>query len=107
MGLDRTSPQHAAQERDPPVPADNLPALQAFSDIAYLTWLESSTPQDTPPRNLRYFMSLTITNKKTQAVIHRALNNAYTALGPWPGFTFGRETPEFRALLGMCAAPTP
>lgn len=97
MALDVTSPASAAKERDPPVLDLQLPHLRSFSDICYLHWLKL---YGRPPTNLRYFLSLTITNEDTQAVIARALANVQKELGPWPGQVFDSKSDEFKALLG-------
>jgi hypothetical protein len=38
IGLNRESPRYAAKDRNPPVPAEMLPRLNQFSDVAWITW---------------------------------------------------------------------
>jgi hypothetical protein len=38
MSMNRKSPKYAASERSPPVPEDQMPALQQFSDVAWIIW---------------------------------------------------------------------
>jgi hypothetical protein len=38
VGLNRESPRYAAAERNPPVPDAQLPQLNQFSDVAWITW---------------------------------------------------------------------
>jgi hypothetical protein len=102
MGLDRTSPQYAAKARVPPLANDELPELQQFSDIAFLEW-QLATSENGHLKNLKYFVSVTISNHMTQRVIDRALMNAHKELEPWPGSVFDADTDKesFAAILGM------
>lgn len=97
--MDRLSPKHAAQKRNPPIPDSGLPPIQQFSDVAWLFWTTLGGNNNNN-RPIRYFMSITITNGETEAVIAKALNDNGLTLGPWPGHFFEWDTDEFKAILG-------
>lgn len=98
MGLNRLSPRYASTDCEPPVPSDQLPALQQFSDVAWLGW-DTMTEGD-EVTGLRYFLAAGIVNDDTKKVIHRALDEKGWKLSPWPGHTFERNWPETKALIG-------
>lgn len=101
MGLNRLSPKYAAEERRPPVPRDQLPALNQFSDIAWIGWDSIAQGGGHDITNLRYFMSVGISNAETKSVIRRALDAKGWELSPWPGHTFEQQWFEMRAIIGM------
>ncbi|KAF2635760.1 hypothetical protein P280DRAFT_511031 [Massarina eburnea CBS 473.64] len=100
LAMDRHSPKNAAKDRRPPIPVTGLPELNQFSDIAWLFWMYSTTNAQTDMTKIRYFFSLSITNKETQAVIHRAVQPESPTIKSWPGHTFDWDTMAFRAILG-------
>ncbi|KAL1600767.1 hypothetical protein SLS60_007155 [Paraconiothyrium brasiliense] len=95
MAMDRISPASAAKKRSPPVSDDQLPDVHAFSDIGYLNY-KNILGKD--PKNMKYMMSVMITNDKTASIIAKALGGG--ELGPWPGKSFNWRSKEFKALLG-------
>ncbi|KAF1837699.1 hypothetical protein BDW02DRAFT_518517 [Decorospora gaudefroyi] len=97
MGMNRQSPRYAKDERTPPVARDQLPGLSQFSDVAWIIWEGVVKANRGDVKKLRYFVSLSIVNKETKAVILRALN---ARPGLYPGVTFDRQSPEMGALLG-------
>jgi hypothetical protein len=103
IGLNRESPKWAAKDRSPPVPDSQLPKLNQFSDVAWITWKAMHKPPwslETRLNNLKYFMSVSVTNVDTQQVIRRALEANRWELSEWPGHTFERNWPETKAILG-------
>ncbi|CAO2650181.1 Nn.00g014730.m01.CDS01 [Neocucurbitaria sp. VM-36] len=100
MGLNRKSPKYAAKERDPPVPDEQIPKLNQFSDVAWIGWDTVSRREGTDIRKLRYFLSVGIDNEDTKAIILRAMNYRGWQLSEWPGHVFKREWMETRAILG-------
>ncbi|KAF9692231.1 hypothetical protein EKO04_009605 [Ascochyta lentis] len=96
FGLDRLAPEKAAEERTPPIGRDGLPALQRYSDVAWLFWAEQAASKN----QLKYFVTVAITNEQTQCAIRRALKNVNKEYGPWPGTTFSTDTDEGKVLLG-------
>ncbi|KAL6707314.1 hypothetical protein ACN47E_004302 [Coniothyrium glycines] len=100
MGLNRKSPRYAAQERNPPVSGDQLPGLNQFSDIAWIGWDVMSKQKKRDVKDLRYLISVGISNDDTRAVIQRALFARGWALSEFPGHTFERASEEFGALIG-------
>ncbi|KAJ4346296.1 hypothetical protein N0V95_005506 [Ascochyta clinopodiicola] len=96
FGLDLLAPEKAAQERTPPVGKDGLPALQRYSDVAWLFWARQATNKN----KLKYFFTISITNEHTQRAIRRALKTTNKKYGPWPGATFSTNSEAGKALLG-------
>ncbi|KAF2023359.1 hypothetical protein EK21DRAFT_105353 [Setomelanomma holmii] len=72
IGLNRESPKYAAKDRRPEVSDDLLPKLNQFSDVAWITWKAYTTGG--PINNLKYFMSVRITNPETRQILKRALD---------------------------------
>lgn len=101
MGLSRLSPNYAATEREPPVPKDLLPALNQFSDVAWIGWDALTREEGNDIKGLRYFLSVGIVNLYTKSVIRRAMDTKGWELSPWPGHTFERRWFETRAILGV------
>ena len=97
LGLDRLAPVKAGEQREPKVGKDGMPALQRFSDVAWLFWAKQAASKN----KLRYFLNISITNEETQKAIRRALKNTNQQFGPWPGVTFSTESDEGKVLLGM------
>ena len=101
--MDRDSPQSAGKNRKPAVQGDELPAIRSCSDIAWLLWKEFG--QDVGNiKNLNYFLSLSITNAETQAIISSAIRSAIPdaeSFPAWGGYEFDTDTPEGQAILGQ------
>jgi hypothetical protein len=98
MGMNRKSPKKAAEKRHPPVPNDLLPGLNQFSDVAWVIWEGLVNMNKGNVKNLKYFISLSIDNVDTKAVLVRALNNAKPA--EYPGKTFDAQSTEGKAIMG-------
>ena len=100
--MDRDSPQSAGKERRPVVEGDELPALRACSDVVWLIWKEYFAGIG-DVKNLKYFLSLSITNRETNAILSRAIRNTIPeveSFPPWGGYEFNTDTPEGQAILG-------
>ncbi|KAI8932156.1 hypothetical protein NX059_011039 [Plenodomus lindquistii] len=96
--FDRTSPKHAAKNRIPKVCEDELPELQAFSDLAWLKWVETF---DAEPTTMRYFLAKSVVNSISLSVFYEVLNEAGPEFNPeWPGFDVASNTESGAALLG-------
>ncbi|KAH9877706.1 hypothetical protein J1614_002923 [Plenodomus biglobosus] len=96
--IDRQSPQHSGARQFPQVSGTDLPALQSFSDVAWLKWLETF---GTEPTTMRYFLTLTITNTTTASVFEKAIREAGPDFNPeWPGYDVAANTDSGAALLG-------
>jgi hypothetical protein len=100
IGLNRESPKWAAKERIPPVPDNDLPHLNQFSDVAWIKWKLDHHASGAGLNHLKYFMSVSITNAKTQQILRRALEANHWELSEWPGHVFERMWPETKAILG-------
>lgn len=100
MGLNRLSPNHAAKDRKSPVSSDQMPALNQFSDVAWIGWDSVTSEEGDDIKGLRYFVSVGISNSETKSVIRRALDAKGWELSPWPGHTFDRQWFETRAIIG-------
>ena len=96
--MNRLSPNHAAHQRKPPIPDNEIPELKQFSDVAWLYWAEKAKPSDIS--NLRYYWSLLISNRETQQLIARVLDNAGKKPERYPGHYFKYPSDELKALLG-------
>lgn len=97
--MDRDSPQSAGKSRKPVVQGDDLPALRACSDVAWLSWKAF----ETDVKNLNYFLSLSITNAETQSIVSRAIRDTVPGaqgFPAWGGYEFDSNTPEGQAILG-------
>jgi hypothetical protein len=101
LGLNRLSPNHAAEYCKPPVPSDQMPALNQFSDVAWIGWDSMTRGEGDDIKGLRFFISVGISNVETKSVIRRALDAKSWELGPWPGHTFEQQWVETRAIIGM------
>ena len=103
--MDRLSPQEAGKLRKPVVEgADELPLIRAFSDIAWIMWTGLAETLETDPKNLYFFMSLSITNEQTQRVISRAIREVLPGawnIPDWPGYEIHTSTPQGHAILGQ------
>jgi hypothetical protein len=55
---------------------------------------------ETRLNHLKYFMSVSVTNKETQQILKRALEANHWELSEWPGHTFEMIWPETKAILG-------
>jgi len=102
--MNRDGPKHAGQERKPKVLGDGLPELHQSSDAALGIWkLTAGTGLF---HNVRYFISVSITNSETRSLIMRALRTPENEeqLKFWPGTIFLALTPVGAALNGMCAS---
>ncbi|KAJ4986998.1 auxin efflux carrier superfamily [Stagonosporopsis vannaccii] len=100
MGLSRLSPNYAATDRVPPVAKDQLPALNQFSDVAWIGWDALTKEEGNDIKRLRYFLSVGVVNPFTKSVIRRAMDAKGWELSPWPGHTFERRWFETRAIIG-------
>lgn len=81
---------------------DELPALRSSSDFAWGFWTRMSPGN---LGNINKFLSMTITNDATQAIIRRILllRGGTTDLGDvptWPGWTYTSNQEEYHALIG-------
>lgn len=75
-------------------PNTPVPKLNVWSDIAYLTWLQGTTPQDR--QNLRYIVNINCINQTSVDVVSEAFkrDNVPGGIPPkWPGHTFGQMRP--------------
>jgi hypothetical protein len=98
LALDRMSPQFAGSKRYPKVEGSDLPDLQAFSDVAWLKWKETT---GSAPTSIRYFMSLSITNHDTRGILNIILTGEeYCEVPAWPGHDVDPTSEEGAALLG-------
>jgi hypothetical protein len=100
IAMDRDSPQSAGEDRKPPVGVEDLPLIRAFSDIAWMTWKHLAED----PKNIQYFMSLSITNWETGVILSRAIREVLPdarAFPLWSGFEFDTATPQGQAILGQ------
>lgn len=106
MALNRLSPNYAATDRNPHVPVDQLPALNQFSDVAWIGWDAVTREEGEDIKGLRYFLAVGIVNPFTKRVIRRAMDTKGWELSPWPGHTFERQWFETRAIIGTtCSQP--
>jgi hypothetical protein len=102
-GLNRESPRWAAPDRIPPVSVEQLPKLNQFSDVSWIIWKAMHKPawsSETRLNHLKYFMSVSVTNKETQQILKRALEANHWELSEWPGHAFERMWSETKAILG-------
>jgi hypothetical protein len=89
------------------VPADQLPKLNQFWDVSWIIWKAMhKDPWSSERRlnHLKYFMSVSVTNKETRQILKRALDANRWELSEWPGHTFERIWPETKAILGEFGA---
>lgn len=103
LALDRDSPQSAGKNVNPPVQGDELPAIQASSDIMWLYWKVYDNP-----KGPHYFLSTCIVNAQTQAIVSRAIRETIPEVQsypPWGGYDFDTDTPEGEAILGKSFFP--
>jgi hypothetical protein len=100
IGMNREGPAEASKERRPPLQANEMPQLNQFSDVCWIAWLELAKHNGHDPRNLRYFISISIINVETRSVVRRIMVEKHLGLDYWPGATFESGTPEFDAILG-------
>ncbi|KAF9696050.1 hypothetical protein EKO04_006280 [Ascochyta lentis] len=99
IAMDRRSPKSAGKKRSPVIEGDDLPALRASSDIAWLVWKKLSKDV----QNLNYFLSLSICNEETQTIVSRAIQEYMPeaeAFVPWTGHEISTDTPQGQAILG-------
>jgi hypothetical protein len=79
-------------------PLTVFPRLQAWSDIAWLQWVDLT--KDLDVKNVRFVFSTPVENKASQFLIARALATRQGVLMSWPGIEFDMETDERKAILG-------
>jgi hypothetical protein len=96
--MKRESPAHSAKKRYPPVPQDQLPKLQKFSDLIWIYWTHQACPENV--HRLYTLWSLVITNEASQRIIAWLLRSADLEAAQYPEYTSSPETEQFRALLG-------
>lgn len=108
--IDRLSPKSSAialWERGVPAP-DELPALQASSDIAWGFYNQAMKSKEKPLNTIQKLMCLKIVHDGTAKIINEAISHLKTPEGkqplkepqPWPGTEFSTSTQEGQALLG-------
>ncbi|KAI4712467.1 hypothetical protein J4E89_002734 [Alternaria sp. Ai002NY15] len=100
IAMSRTSPKEIGKGKDPPITGDGLPRLNQFSDVAWLEWQHLMNQNNGDVRNMRYFVSVLVVNRETQAVVARALRTRGKNLDDFPGQTFERGTDEMNAIMG-------
>ncbi|KAL1607701.1 hypothetical protein SLS60_002636 [Paraconiothyrium brasiliense] len=105
LAMDNLMPSSAIRrnkQRDP-LPGE-LPALQSLSDLLFGGWYRGSQPEtsmNADVRNLKYLISVSVTNPESLSIIQRALKaKEKTTVSYWPGDTFDMSTDEGQALLG-------
>ncbi|KAJ4353376.1 uncharacterized protein N0V89_005105 [Didymosphaeria variabile] len=105
LAMDNLMPSSAFRmnkQRDP-LPSE-LPALQSLSDLLYGGWYRGSQPEtsmNADVKNMKYLISVSITNPESLSIIQRALKaKEKTTVSYWPGDTFDMSTKEGEALLG-------
>lgn len=90
-------------QQDPP--KDALPGIRSSSDVAWGLWNRACNALGKDIKNIKKFMSLTITNDETSEVIYEALRRVKpTPLedpAQWPGTTWDTTSEEGQALLGI------
>ncbi|KAJ4289103.1 hypothetical protein N0V90_011445 [Kalmusia sp. IMI 367209] len=103
INLNTRSPQHAAQDVNPPVPADQLPHLRSLSDLLWAVWSAYAGPGN-QLNWLKWWFRVTINNVDTRRIIKRVLDSQPRAedrdLKPFPGIWISTTTEAGRALLG-------
>jgi hypothetical protein len=103
IGLNRESPRWAGRELTPPVQDHEMPQLNQFSDVAWITWKAMNLPPWSTvdhTKGLKYFVSVSVTNEETQRILKRAHEANHWEIEEWPGHTFERGWPETKAILG-------
>jgi hypothetical protein len=108
--IERLSPKSAAMGLwQLGVPsAEELPALQASSDIAWGFYNQACKAKDKPLNQIKKLMSMTIVNTETRDIIKQAVSQWGPPKGkpplvgapPWPGVEFVTSSEEGQALLG-------
>lgn len=107
------SPRAAAEalwEREP-LP-DELPALQASSDITWGFYNQAMKSRGRPLNSIKKVIRMTIIDPGTYSIIKEAISHLKTPEGklptigpqPWPGTEFSTSSWEGQALLGKCSA---
>ncbi|KAJ4296475.1 hypothetical protein N0V90_006520 [Kalmusia sp. IMI 367209] len=88
MAMNRKSPRYAVKSLNPPWAGGALPELIASSDIMWGIWKDGAYMDS---RNIRYFLSLSITNEPTSKIIYRVVKGVLPA---YPGVKFSSDTPD-------------
>lgn len=107
--IKRESAKSAAKklwERDPT--AEELPALQATSDIAWGFYNQACNSKKRPFNQIKKLMNLNIINLEILGIIDKAISQWTPPKGKpplsgvpnWPGVEFATSTEEGLALLG-------
>ncbi|KAK7193565.1 hypothetical protein PSPO01_00238 [Paraphaeosphaeria sporulosa] len=105
LAMDNLMPSSAIKKNKQRDPQDGeVPALQSLSDLLWGGWYRGSQPDTSNNenvKNLKYLISLSVTNSESLSIIRRALKakNKVTA-SLWPGDNFDISTAEGKALLG-------
>ncbi|KAF2792529.1 hypothetical protein K505DRAFT_211929, partial [Melanomma pulvis-pyrius CBS 109.77] len=97
IAMNRMGPKHAAKDRIPPVPEDQIPPFYQSSDISWALWQHFARPNNL--KNIKYYFTLLISNSLTQRLIVRAMKAQDAQLGSFPGTKFWTNLPEGQALL--------
>lgn len=92
------APQHVSMLHDSP--AEEIPALHHWSDVAFLQYSSAATTSELP-LPLNYIFRNTITNPDTFAITsHVLVKQGYKDYEEWPGVIFDVDSEEGRAILG-------
>ncbi|KAF2005965.1 hypothetical protein P154DRAFT_559633 [Amniculicola lignicola CBS 123094] len=93
----RYSPWYASRERNPPVPASDIPDLKQASDLTWGLWQMHASGA-----KLRYIFAWEIKNDDTRAAVRRAIKTkgANNILKEYPGQLHNMEDESALALLG-------
>ena len=74
-----------------------IPQLNRLSDMMWYQWIHLFTD----PATLRYIGHDNISNRLSQGIIREMLlRMTGDKFSPWPGYSFGLDTDDGRALLG-------
>jgi hypothetical protein len=83
IAICRDSPQFAGKNHKPAVEGCRLPAIRAYFDKAWLYWKEFGGNNGNV-KSPNYFLSLSITDEQTQAIVSRAIRNAIPEASSFP-----------------------
>lgn len=80
------------------IPPGSLPPLKQWSDVVFLEWQATTTPQQR--QNLRWVFRSGIKNLDTKRIILKAFSSIRQVPSDWPGNDFEMDTSIGKALLG-------